>query len=98
MNNMTTKEKIKVEIFHANTGIKYGFFDGQFFWSGCDESFIDAMKDEMAYNEPKLTQYDIELIERWQTTIKVNIKSNYNNINFMRNHFSLGRQAILVRN
>ena len=32
MSNMTTKEKIKVEIFHANTGIKYGFFDGQFFF------------------------------------------------------------------
>ena len=45
MSNMTSKEKIKVEIFHANTGIKYGFFDGQFFWSGYDKSFIDAMKD-----------------------------------------------------
>ena len=56
------------------------------------------MKDEMAYNEPKLTQYDIELIERWQTTMNANIKSNYNNITFMRNYFSLGRQLIIVRN
>lgn len=88
------KEKITVEIFYSHNGVNYGFYDGQFFWSGKDDKFIEAMKDEMEFSKHKQT--DIELIERWQTDLSIDASKISGNIVLMREAHQIGRAPKLV--